>query len=114
MDISKYAEYVVEEKESLIEKTSNRSLVGSVSKSLPNTDFFENLSLYVDSSSIAEISQWLHENRFFLLDDDDIARLENGNAAEIADDTLSSVYGAFTISNLSNLEKDPFCLTNGR
>lgn len=74
-------------------------------------DFFDNLSLYVDSSSMTEIIHWLHKNRFALLSDDDISLLEKGRAEEIADDALSSVYGAFSISDLSYLEEDPFLLT---
>ena len=74
-------------------------------------DFFESLSLYVDSSSISEITEWLHKNRFFLLSNDDTNLLENGNAEDIAQDALSSVYGAFSISDLSYLEEDPFLLS---
>ena len=76
-----------------------------------NSDFFDSLSLYVDSNSVAEISEWLFEKRFFLLSDEDIFLLENGGVAEIANDALSSVFGAFTVSDLSKLEDDPFLLS---
>ena len=76
-----------------------------------NQDYFDSLSLFVDSSAVSEITQWLFENRFFLLNDEDCSLLENGDAAEIASDALSTVYGAFSISDLSYLEDDPFLLT---
>ena len=76
-----------------------------------NPDFFDSLSLYVDSSSVAEITKWLHENRFSLIDEKGRELLENGHASEIADEALSSVYGAFSISDLANLAEDPFLLS---
>ncbi|MBB5227375.1 hypothetical protein DYE50_00755 [Treponema ruminis] len=74
-------------------------------------DYFDSLSLFVDSSSIAQITAWLHENRFVLLDDETRALLENGGAEELADEALASVYGAFNFSDLSYLEEDPFLLS---
>ena len=76
-----------------------------------NPDFFDSLSLYVDSSSVAEITKWLHENRFSLIDEKGRELLENGRATEIADEALASVYGAFSISDLANLAEDPFLLS---
>ncbi len=73
--------------------------------------YFDSLSLYVNSSSVSEITEYLHENRFFLLSDNDINLLENENAKEIANDALSSVYGAFSISDLAFLDEDPFLLS---
>ncbi|MBR1723012.1 MAG: MMPL family transporter [Treponema sp.] len=77
----------------------------------PESSCFDSLSLYVDSSSVSEVSRWLHENRFFLIDGDDRVLLESGKAGEIASDALSSIYGAFSISDLSYLEQDPFLLS---
>lgn len=76
-----------------------------------NPDFFDSLSLYVDSSAVAEITKWLHENRFSLIDEKGRELLESGAASEIAEEALSSVYGAFSISDLANLEEDPFLLS---
>ena len=76
-----------------------------------NPDFFDSLTLYVDSSSIAEITKWLHENRFALIDEESCKLLVADGASEIADQALSSVYGAFSISELANLEEDPFLLS---
>lgn len=76
-----------------------------------NSDFFESLSLFVDSASVSEITAWLHKNRFVLLDDETRTLLENSGATEIAEGAIASVYGAFTLSDLSTLEEDPFLLT---
>ena len=78
---------------------------------VPNPAYFDSLSLYVDSSSVAELSAWLHDYRFALLDDETIALLENGCADELAEEALGAVYGAFTLSDLSNLSEDPFLLS---
>ena len=80
-------------------------------KSEPNPDYFDSLSLYVDSNSVTEITEWLHKKRYFLLDEYDQFLLESGNAQELADDALASVYGAFSISDLSKLEEDPFLIS---
>ena len=75
------------------------------------SDYFDSLSLFVDSSSITEITGWLHENRFVLLDDETREFLKNGGADEIAEEALASVYGAFSFSDLSYLGEDPFLLS---
>ena len=75
------------------------------------SDYFDSLSLFVDSSSITEITSWLHENRFVLLDDETRELLKNGGADEIAEEALASVYGAFSFSDLSYLGEDPFLLS---
>ena len=76
-----------------------------------NPAFFDSLSLYVGSASVNEITDWLHEFRFSLLDDETVALLRNGGAEVIADDALASVYGAFSLSDLSTLAEDPFLLS---
>jgi predicted exporter len=46
-----------------------------------------------------------------LLDEETCTLLKNGGADEIAEEALSSVYGAFNFSDLSYLEEDPFLLS---
>ena len=76
-----------------------------------NPDYFDSLSLFVDSASIEEITGWLHQNRFMLLDNETRQLLENGGAEELSEEALASVYGAFTFSDLSHLDEDPFLLS---
>ncbi|WP_407425175.1 MMPL family transporter [Treponema sp.] len=76
-----------------------------------NADYFDSLSLYVNSNSVAEITYWLFKNRYNLIDDETCELLENGGAEEVAEEALASVYGAFSFSDLSVLEEDPFLLT---
>ncbi len=75
------------------------------------SEFFDEFSLYVDSGMVAKITAYLHENRFVLLDDESRNLIESGNASQLADDALMSVYSAFTLSDLSNLYEDPFLLS---
>ena len=74
-------------------------------------DFFDSLSLYVGSDSLSGITEWLHKNRFMLLDSEARELLKAGGASEIAGDALSSAFGAFTFSDLSCLDEDPFLLS---
>ena len=74
-------------------------------------EFFDSLSLYVDSSSVSQMIEWLHENRFFLFDEETRELLESGNASQISEDALMSVYGAFSFSDLAYLAEDPFLLS---
>lgn len=76
-----------------------------------NSAFFDALSLYVGSEASDEIAGWLHENRFALLGGADVELLEGGGVAELSSDALSSVYGAFALSDLSRLSEDPFLLS---
>ena len=78
---------------------------------LLDSELFDSLSLFVDSDSVAEITAWLHENRFVLLDDEARSLLDGGEGFQIAEDALASVYGAFNFSDLSYLEEDPFLLS---
>lgn len=78
-----------------------------------NQDFFDTLSLYVDSASVIDLTRWLHENRFLLLDEGRRNALESGNAGQLADSAVMTAYGAFSLSDLSFLEEDPFLLSEG-
>ena len=75
--------------------------------------FFESLSLYVDAADTAELTDFLLENRFMLLDADTVSLLEQGDAPLVAEDALSDIYGAFSLTNFSLLERDPFNLSGG-
>ena len=76
-----------------------------------DADFFDSLSLYVDAQAVFEITAWLHENRFMILDSETQELLNAGEVQVVADDALSSVFGAFSFSDLSYLEEDPFLLS---
>lgn len=84
---------------------------GTTENPSENQDYFESLSLYVNSASISEVTRWLHQNRYMLLDDKSCSLLETGRESEIAEDALASIYGAFNFSDLSYLEEDPFLLS---
>lgn len=75
------------------------------------SDKFENVSLYQDMQAMNETIDFVEKNRTNLLGENDILLLENGGAEQFAENALSKIYGTFTISNLSNLEKDPFLLS---
>ena len=74
---------------------------------------FESVSLYSDVGAMSEITDFLYENRWNLLDEktaDDI--LSSTSAAQdFAMNALAQAYSGFTILPLDNLESDPFLIT---
>lgn len=100
-----------EKAKSAAEKLYSRYVDSDFDSNSVNPAFFDSLSLYVDSGSVTEITNWLHEYRFALLDDDSVALLNSGKAKILADDAVSSIYSAFTLSDLENLSEDPFLLS---
>jgi predicted exporter len=75
---------------------------------------FENISLYFDSAVIEELDRFLYDYRFVIAGKETLALLENGGAEEIAQDALASAFGAFNFIPLTNIESDPFLLTERR
>jgi predicted exporter len=73
--------------------------------------YFESLTFFVDDAAAAELTAFLYDHRYALLDADTRALLESGGAGRVARDALASVYGAFTLAPLENLVGDPFMLT---
>lgn len=74
-------------------------------------DKFENVSFYQDMSAMNETLSFVESNRTNLLGKNDISLLENGGAEQFAQNALSKIYGTFTMTNLSNIEEDPFLLS---
>jgi len=75
---------------------------------------FENISLYFDSTAMAEFNRYLFDYRFVIAGKETLDLLEKGEAERIAQDALSSAYGAFTFTPLTYIENDPFLLTERR
>ena len=80
---------------------------------LEGSSNFESLSLYSDIGSMSEITDFLYENRWNLLDEktaDEILQSEEA-ASDFAMNALAQAYSGFTMLPLDNLESDPFLLT---
>lgn len=74
---------------------------------------FESVSLYSDVGAMSEITDFLYENRWNLLDEktaDDILSSQDA-AADFAMNALAQAYSGFTMLPLDNLESDPFLIT---
>ncbi|MDR2597591.1 MAG: MMPL family transporter [Treponema sp.] len=72
------------------------------------------LSLFFDSSVIAQLNDFFYKYRFVITGKETLYFLENGRADEIAEDALAAAYGAFNFVSLDNIDKDPFLLTQRR
>jgi len=75
---------------------------------------FEDMSLYFDSTVMAEFNRYLYDYRYVIAGKETLALLENGRADKIAWDALSSAYGVFNFTSLTYIENDPFLLTERR
>ena len=75
--------------------------------------FFEDISLYVDAAATQELSAFLLDHRFVLLDKESVTLLQQGGAEEMAQDALSRIFSPFSLTDFSVLERDPFDLTGG-
>jgi predicted exporter len=73
---------------------------------------FESLTLYTDETYMDRFSQYLHNNRFMLIDEETRTLLANGGADAIAADALAAAFSPFTLAPLDNLADDPFLLVN--
>ena len=74
---------------------------------------FESISLYSDVGAMSEITDFLYENRWNLIDEktaDDILSSQDA-AADFAMNALAQAYSGFTMLPLDNLESDPFLIT---
>jgi predicted exporter len=72
---------------------------------------FASLSLYSDSSSLGQVTDFVHEYRWNLLDDKAVKELSTPEGARMfAQNSLAKAYSAFTFSSLNNLGEDPFML----
>lgn len=74
---------------------------------------FESVSLYSDVGTMSEITDFLYENRWNLLDEktaDDILSSPDA-ASDFAMNALAQAYSGFTMLPLDNLESDPFLIT---
>jgi len=74
---------------------------------------FETVSLYSDVGAMSEITDFLYENRWNLLDEktaDDILSSPDA-ASDFAMNALAQAYSGFTMLPLDNLESDPFLIT---
>ena len=76
-----------------------------------DSDVFKSLTLHQDAEGFEEQKKFLFEHRYQLIDDDTVAMLEGGNADALAKEALSKVYSPFSFADLSQLDKDPFLLS---
>ena len=76
-----------------------------------DSDIFKSLTLHQDAETFEEQKKFLFEHRYQLIDDDTVAMLESGKADAIAKAALSQVFSPFSFADLSQLDKDPFLLS---
>lgn len=78
---------------------------------LKDSPKFNSISIYSDMSNLGEVQDFLFNYRWNLLDEKGIAQINSPDGEYIfAEDALASVYGAFNMTSLDNLERDPFML----
>ena len=89
-----------------------KTVAQEVYQNLIKSDNFKSVSLYNDVGNLSEITQFLFDYRFNLLDKDSIEQLNTEESQnDFALNALSTAYSGFTLLPLDNLEQDPFLLT---
>ena len=79
---------------------------------LKESDNFDSISLFNDTSSISEITDFLYKYRYNLIDEKTIdTSINQSGAIDFSLNSLSTAYSGFTMLPLDNLESDPFLLT---
>lgn len=74
-----------------------------------NKACFENISLFMDESTVSQISDFYSENRYFLLNEETSQKLYSKEGVdEFLTDSLMTIYNSF--STVHNLDEDPFAL----
>ena len=71
---------------------------------------FESIALESTALDTEELFSMVSDNVYLLLDSQTQKRIEE-NPQAFQDDSLASIFSAFTVSSLSNLDNDPFLLS---
>ena len=71
---------------------------------------FDSISIESSDLDTEELFSMVSDNVYRLLDEETQKRIESDPRA-FQDDSLASIFGAFTVSSLSNLDTDPFLLS---
>ncbi|MBR7064162.1 MAG: hypothetical protein IKI31_03320, partial [Treponema sp.] len=88
-----------------------KAVAENVYAALKDSTRFKSISLYSDSSMIGDVTDFIHEYRYNLLDDPTMSLLFSDGGAELfSDNALAKAYSAFMFSSLETLEEDPFML----
>jgi len=75
-----------------------------------NDEGFEETRLHIDANAMAEMREFLFENRYALQSPTVQKALENKDLPSLQNAALQKIYGAFSIADLNNLESDPLLL----
>ena len=71
---------------------------------------FESVTIESTALDTEELFSMVSDNVYLLLDEQTQSRIEQ-NPQAFQDDSLASIFSAFTVSSLSNLDNDPFLLS---
>ncbi|MCF0241099.1 MAG: hypothetical protein HUK25_00585 [Treponema sp.] len=78
---------------------------------LKDSPKFDTITLYSGIESSGDTLDFIYKYRWNLLDEETADNILNGGAEAFAENALASVFGAFTMTSLDNLDSDPFMLT---
>lgn len=73
---------------------------------------FEDISLYVDENTLAEVTEFFFNYRYVLMDEQTRDLLEKGGAEDVAAGALAQAYGAMNFTTLDYIDRDPFFLVD--
>jgi len=89
-----------------------KEVAGTVYGKLSASDRFKSVSLYQNDDVFGPVLEYMNHFKYNLLDDAAVSELTaQGGAEEFAQNALATAYGAFTMTSLENLDRDPFMLS---
>lgn len=74
---------------------------------LKDSTKFDSISLYAGGESLSDVMGFLHSNRFNLLDEDAVKKIQN-SPQNFAHNALAKTYSGFTLAPLDYIEEDLF------
>lgn len=87
-----------------------RATTDELIESLKSAGLFDEISLGSDSYDITSMQGFISENAHLLLSRETADRIISDPSAFV-DESLATIFGAFTVSSLSALDQDPFLLS---
>ena len=77
---------------------------------LDASGLFEDIDTGVSDFDLAALQSFVSENAMYMLDEETCSQIKEDPEA-FAEDSLSRIFGAFTVSSLDNIDSDPFLLS---
>ncbi|MBQ0040218.1 MAG: MMPL family transporter [Treponema sp.] len=87
-----------------------KEVAAQVYDQLKDSTKFDSLSLYQDMTTLGDVTDFIHQYRWNLLDSNSVEKIMADGGAAFAEESLAKAFSPFTMMPLDNLDEDPFLL----